>query len=156
MHTESREITIRTANFGELRVPEEKIIRFREGIPGFPEVREFAILELDDIRPFQYLQSLGEPPVALLIVNPFLFVPSYRFDLSAADMEELQCAAPEELSVFVVATIPADPAGATVNLMAPVVVNARERRGKQVILIESGYSVRHPLFDSGPGRGATT
>lgn len=146
MPTGTNGITIRTANFGELYVPEDKIIHFREGIPGFPAVHEFAILELDDIRPFQYLQSLGDPPVALLIVNPFLFVPSYKFDLSAADMEELQAAAPEELSVFAVATIPSDPAQATVNLMAPVVINARERRGKQVILLESGYSVRHPLF----------
>lgn len=156
METGTKGITIRTANFGELYVPEDKIIHFREGIPGFPAVREFAILELDDIRPFQYLQSLGDPPVALLIVNPFLFVPSYRFDLSAADMEELRCTAPDELSVFAVATIPADPAGATVNLMAPVVINARERRGKQLILLESGYSVRHPLFGPAQGDGAPT
>jgi flagellar assembly factor FliW len=45
-----------------------------------------------------------------------------------------------------VATIPEDAEKATVNLMAPIVINEAGRYGKQVILPESGYSVRHPLF----------
>jgi flagellar assembly factor FliW len=98
------------------------------------------------VKPFQYLQSLGEPPVALLIVNPFLFAPDYRFDISARDMEDLQAQGSDEVSVFAVATIPSNPAEATVNLMAPVLINARTRSGKQVILLEADYSVRHPLF----------
>jgi flagellar assembly factor FliW len=146
MQADAGGINIKTANFGELCVPEDKIIAFRQGIPGFPAVHEFAILEFEDLRPFQYLQSLGDPPIALLIVNPFLFVPSYKFDLSPADMEELQCERPEEVSVFAVATIPADPEDATMNLMAPVLVNARERCGKQAILLEGSYPMRYPLF----------
>jgi flagellar assembly factor FliW len=155
MHSDTKGITIQTANFGELCVPEDKIISFKQGIPGFPAVHEFAILEFDDLRPFQYLQSLGDPPVALLIVNPFLFVPSYKFDLSPADMEELRCERPEEVSVFAVATIPANPADATMNLMAPLLINARERCGKQAILVEGSFPMRHPLFSAGQqGAGA--
>jgi flagellar assembly factor FliW len=150
MSAGTREIVIKTANFGELHVPEDKVIRFQEGIPGFPAVREFALLEFDEVKPFQYLQSLGDPPVALLIVNPFLFASEYRFDLSARDMEDLQAASPNEVSVFAVATIPSNPAEATINLMAPVLINAKAKCGKQVILIDADHSVRHPLF--GPGR----
>ena len=150
MNIGSKEVVIKTPTFGELHVPEEKIIRFQEAIPGFPAVHEFALLEFDEVKPFQYLQSLGDPPVALLIVNPFLFAPDYRFDLSARDMEDLQAGGEGEVSVFAVATIPSDPAEATINLMAPVLINAKARCGKQVILLEADHSVRYPLF--GPGR----
>ena len=42
--------------------------------------------------------------------------------------------------------IPENPSEATINLMAPIVINERERCGKQVILHESQYSVKHPLL----------
>jgi flagellar assembly factor FliW len=47
-----------------------------------------------------------------------------------------------------VATIPENPNEATLNLMAPIVINDKDRCGKQVILHESRYSVKHPLLDS--------
>jgi flagellar assembly factor FliW len=52
------------------------------------------------------------------------------------------------MAVYAVATIPEDPNKATLNLMAPIVINDRVRCGKQVILHESKYSVKHPLLDS--------
>ena len=146
MNAGAKIVTVQTPNFGELQVPEDKIIHFREGIPGFPSAHEFAVLEFEDVRPFQYLQALGDPPIALLVVNPFLFAPSFRFDLSPKDMEDLKCASPEDATVFAVATIPSDPSGATINLMAPVLINARQRVGKQVILLEGNYPMRHPLL----------
>lgn len=147
--SDARVMTIRTASFGELQVPEEKIVGFREGIPGFPRVHEFAILEREGIEPFQYLQALGDPPVALLIVSPFLFFPDYKFELSASDMEDIQAANTADLDVFVVATVPQNPAEATINLLAPIVINSARRCGKQVVLLEGGYSVRHPLLSLG-------
>jgi flagellar assembly factor FliW len=82
----------------------------------------------------------------LLVVNPFLLQSSYQFEVSEKDAEELQAGKPEEISIFAVATIPEDPSNATVNLMAPILINDRNRCGKQIILLESHYSVRHPLF----------
>lgn len=147
--SETRAIKVHTTNFGELDIPEDKVIEFREGIPGFPHIQKFAILEFENLRPFQYLQALGEPPIALLVVNPFLLHPAYRFDISSSDMEDIRTGRPEEVTVFAVATIPEDPARATVNLMAPILINETSRCGKQVILLDSQYSVRHPLFGGG-------
>ena len=53
-----------------------------------------------------------------------------------------------ELTIYAVVTIPEDPREATLNLMAPIVINERGRRGRQVILHESKYSVRHPLVSA--------
>ena len=62
------------------------------------------------------------------------------------DMEDISSDNPAEVAVFAVATIPEDPNEATLNLMAPIVINEKARCGKQVILHESKYSVKHPLF----------
>jgi flagellar assembly factor FliW len=137
---------INTVNFGELDVPEDKIIIFKEGLPGFPQIHRFAILELDELKPFQYLQALGDPPIALFVINPFVIDPTYEFRLTESDMEDVNSKNSSELAVFAVATIPEDPSLATINLMAPIVVNDRDRCGKQVILHDSKYSVRHPLL----------
>jgi flagellar assembly factor FliW len=146
---ETKAITVTTANFGELEVPQDKVIYFREGIPGFPQIQKFTILEFDDLKPFQYLQSLGDPPIALLVVNPFLLHPNYHFDLGSTDMEDIRAEKPEDVTVFAVATIPENPADATINLMAPILLNEKSRCGKQVILLDSDYSVRHPLLSGG-------
>ncbi len=137
---------IHTVSFGNLEVPEDKVITFKEGVPGFPQIHRFAVLELEELNPFQCLQSLDDPPIALFIINPFLVDPSYEFRLTDPDMEDVSCTNSKELAVYAVATIPPDPNEATINLMAPIVINDRERCGKQVILHESKYSVKHPLL----------
>jgi len=139
---------IHTVNFGNLEVPEDKIITFKEGVPGFPQIHRFAILEMDDLKPFQYLQALDDPPIALFVINPFMIDPTYEFRLTDSDMEDLSSTNSAELAVYAVATIPEDPSQATLNLMAPIVINDKDRCGKQVILHESKYSVKHPLLSS--------
>jgi flagellar assembly factor FliW len=139
---------IHTFNFGNLDIPEDKVITFKEGLPGFPQIHQFAVLELEELKPFQYLQSLDDPPIALFIINPFMVDPTYEFRLTDADMEDLNSKNSAELAVYTVATIPEGPSQATINLMAPIVINEKDRCGKQVILHESKYSVKHRLLGS--------
>ncbi len=137
---------IQTLNFGDLEVPEDKVIEFKEGLPGFPQIHKYAVLEFEDLKPFQYLQALGDPPIALLVVNPFLIDSSYEFQLSASDLEDIQSKQFGDLAIFAVATIPENPEEATLNLMAPIVINEKVRLGKQVILLDTNHSVKHPLI----------
>jgi flagellar assembly factor FliW len=137
---------IKSVNFGDLEVLDDTVITFKEGLPGFPQIRRFAVLEKNDIKPFQYLQALDDPPIALFIINPFIIDPTYEFRLTESDMEDVNSKNSTELTIYAVATIPDDPAQATINLMAPIVINDRDRCGKQVILHDSKYSVRHPLM----------
>ncbi|MBN2244037.1 MAG: flagellar assembly protein FliW [Acidobacteria bacterium] len=143
---------IHTVNFGDLDVPEDKILTFREGIPGFPQIHRFVVLEVEEIKPFQYLQALDDPPITLFVINPFLVEPTYEFRLSETDMADVNSRNSSELAVYAVATIPENPGDATLNLMAPIVINEPERCGKQIILHESTYSVKHPLLRLG-GQG---
>ena len=140
---------INTLNFGDLEISQESIITFDDGLPGFSQLRQFVVLDMEDIKPFHYLQALPDddtPPIALYLINPFLVDPSYEFRLTDSDMEALKSKNSTEMTIYAVATIPADPRYATLNLMAPIVINEKGRRGRQVILHDSKYSVRHPLM----------
>jgi len=140
---------IHTVNFGDLEIAQDAIITFADGLPGFPQLRRFVILEMEDIKPFQYLQALPDddtPPIALYLINPFMVDPSYEFRLMDSDMEAIKSKNSTELTIYAIATIPADPSEATLNLMAPIVINEKDHRGRQVILHDSKYSVRHPLM----------
>jgi flagellar assembly factor FliW len=137
---------IHTVNFGDLEVPEDKILTFKEGLPGVPQIHRFVVLELEEIKPFQYLQALDDPPITLFVINPFMVEPTYEFRLSETDMADVNSKNSSELAVYAVATIPENPSDATINLMAPIVINENDRCGKQVILHESKYSVKHPLL----------
>ena len=141
---------IHTINFGELDITEDAIITFKEGLPGFPQLHRFAVLEIEELKPFHCLQAIPESsddqPIALYLINPFLVDPGYEFRLTDSDMADINSGSSAELTVYVVATIPESPQDATLNLMAPVVINERALCGKQVILHDSKYSVRRPLL----------
>lgn len=151
---ETRTLRIRTLSFGEIEIPEDKVFFFTEGIPGFPDHHRFAVLSFDDLKPFEYLQALDEPPVAFLVINPMLVFSEYSLNLSDSDLTDLVSGSPAELTVYAVATIPEDPRKATVNLFAPIVVSEKNRRGRQFLLHESGYSVKHPLLALSGEEGA--
>jgi flagellar assembly factor FliW len=140
---------IHTVNFGDLEVPDDNVITFKEGLPGFSKIHRFAVLEVEELKPFQYLQALDDPPISLFIINPFIVDPTYEFRLADADMEDVNSTNSSDLTVFAVATIPDDATRATLNLMAPIVINLKDRFGKQVILHDSKYSVKHPLISDG-------
>ena len=139
---------IHTINFGDIEIAQDTIITFDDGLPGFPQLNRFIILEMEGIKPFRYLQALPDddtPPIALYLINPFLVDPSYEFRLTDSDMAAIKSKNSTELTIYAIATIPENPGDATLNMMAPIVINERGRCGKQVILHESKYSVKHPL-----------
>jgi flagellar assembly factor FliW len=150
---ETRTLLIHTLSFGEIEIPENRVLFFREGLPGFPNHHRFVVLSFDDLKPFEYLQALEEPPLAFLVINPFLVFAGYRINLSDPDLADLTSTDPAGLTVYVVANIPEDPSKATVNLFAPIVVNEKDRKGRQFLLHDSGYSVKHPLLKPAEGSG---
>ena len=138
---------ITTTRFGEIEVDESKVIDMPFGIPGFDEYRRFFIFG-DEDQPIKWFQSLDKPEIALPIASPFLFVTDYEVELSDGDVEILKVENPEDIAVFVVLVIPSgNPMGMTANLKAPIVINAKEKLGRQIILMDDRYPVRFRVFE---------
>ncbi|MFA7411154.1 MAG: flagellar assembly protein FliW [Tissierellaceae bacterium] len=138
---------VQTKEFGEIEIPEENIILFNEGIPGFEEEKRFAILINEDKdNPFHWLQSLDTPDLAFIITDPFKIYEDYDITLPQTAIEKLRIEREEDLIIYSIVVVPQDMTKMTTNLMGPLVINTRERLGKQVILDNSDYTTRHYIF----------
>jgi len=135
-----------TTRFGEIEINEQEIITFPDGIPGFEQDRRFVILELEDLDGFACLQCIDRGELSFIIVNPFVFFPEYEFNLPDAEAQQLEIAEPGDVAVWSIVTIRDELESATVNLVAPIVLNRQKRLGKQVILVDPNLSTRHALF----------
>ena len=144
-------MNIQSARFGEIEIDEQQIYTFREGIPGFEQDKRFVVLALEDLDGFACLQCVDRGELSFIIVNPFVFYPEYGFDLSDTETRELEITDPGDMTVWSIVTIKDNLESATVNLVAPIVLNERNRLGKQVILVDSDLDTRHSLFRAAEG-----
>lgn len=138
--------------FGELTIQEEDIYTFARGIPGFEACRRFVFVKPEEHAPFEYLQSVDDGNLAFIVVDPFIFFPRYTFELPDSSVTELGGPKEDSLMIRVIVSIRGELRLATANLVAPVVLNVRDKLGQQVVLSDSEYSVHHRLFNDTSNR----
>lgn len=145
-------VTMRTSRFGEIEIPATQVIKLPQGLLGFPAQQHFALLVHKPGSPFFWLQSVEDPALAFVAMNPYLLAPDYKVDLTNEDRQDLQLSGEEPLMIYGLVTIPrGKPAEMTINLMGPLVINTAARVGKQLVLNNSDYSHRHPVLSPGAG-----
>lgn len=121
-------------------------IEFPAGLPGFPNAHRFELAPWGPAgSPFLMLTSSDDPEVGFIVVAPWVFYPDYEFELDAGAAERLGLAKADDAVVFSVVTLRDRPEDSTVNLLGPIVVNRFSHEAAQVVLPNSGYSVRAPL-----------
>lgn len=140
-----------STRFGSFEVRAESILTFPSGLLGFPEQQRYVILDHDTEAPFKWLQSVDEPALAFVILDPTLFHPGYQIDVPTDALAEIRAREREDLALVVILTIPSDdPGRITANLRGPLVISHMTKLGKQLVLSED-VPTRHPLFPlSGP------
>jgi len=128
-------------------LPEENVFTFPAGILGLSEsLTRFELIPLEENSPFFFLQSVQDEDIGFILINPFAFFPDYEFELPDEEAAALQVKEPEkELAVFCIVNAREGLSRATVNLLAPVVVNTAARTARQVVLQDRRYGLRHPL-----------
>ena len=122
-----------------------KDVVFDKGLPGFRHLTRFILDQSNSDMPFAVLQSLENKDTWFLIGDPFVFYQDYEFELTQGEKDELGVDAADDIAVWGVITYKGSIHNATINLQAPVVINRVRGRGKQIILNDTRYSIRHPL-----------
>ena len=141
--------TIKTLRFGEIEVDGNRSIHFPDGILGFPENKEYILLEHNPKSPFYWLQCTSVPDLAFVVMNPLIMKADYMEALSKEERAALSCDSGKDGTLLAIVTIPnGRPSNATINLLGPLVIDPDSRTGRQVILAGSIYSHRHPLTDN--------
>lgn len=133
---------VMTENDTDVDVP---VIELVHPMPGFPDRRQFALVELDEDGVLCALRSLEDPDLRFLVVPPAPFFPNYAPEVDDAVVSDLEIAAAEDALVLLVLRAGESLADTTANLLAPVVINRRTRRAAQVILDDPTLSVSEPL-----------
>ena len=138
---------IMTSRFGEIEAADESIIHFAAGIPAFEEEREFILIPYEEDSPYVFLQSVRTPELAFLMTMPLTFFQDYEFTIDDDVEAELGLTSPEEVVIYAILTLAGNEIrDLTANLMAPIVINAKTRRGKQIVRDRSPYTTKHRLF----------
>ena len=122
-------------------------VHFPHGLLGFPQRQAYSIQYPIQEAPFRWLQAMGDPPLAFVIVDPFLVLPDYQLEVSEQDMQELGGVDPDSLLVCAIVTLPREASpGLTVNLQGPILMNGMNGWAKQLVLMDSPYHTCHPLL----------
>ncbi len=141
---------VETRIFGTVDIDESKIITLPKGIVGFPELTQFAIIHDEEKGPknaIRWMQSMQEPNFAMPVIDPLVVVPDYNPMVDDELLKGIGEIKEDNILVLVTITVPKDIKKMSVNLQAPFVINADERKATQVIVDTEKYPVRYPIYD---------
>ena len=138
---------IETRQFGPIEVDEDKVVTMPVGIPGFRDKKKFVVLQKEETVPFLVFQSLDDPNLSFVVLDPIKIFPEYNIEKRDLEKVVTWDFENDEISCFVIVTIPSgSPEKMTANLMAPLVINNHKKEGLQLILEKSNYSHQHQLL----------
>ena len=132
--------------FKNLVYAKEDIIKFPAGIPGFEEKKEFAIVQLPEFAPFEWLVCTDESGLRFAIINPMTFKPDYSPNIIKEQLDDLEIEKPEDLLLYTIVTIRENPEESTANLIGPVIINKSKRIGKQIIIEDDKYTTKEKIL----------
>lgn len=137
----------KSADFCYNNMPTEDVIVFKDGLLGLEHLKKYILLSPQVDLPFSYLQSVEDENLAFVVINPFLYMPDYSFDIYDDVIDELEVTAPSDIFVLVVAVVPSDITKMTANFAAPILINVKNKKAKQVVLQDSKYEIRFSIFE---------
>jgi flagellar assembly factor FliW len=141
---------LETERFGTLDISSDAIIEITEGLYGFEHARRFCLVDHNPDSPFRWLQSVDSPGLAFVVVNPYDFFANYEVELDDQESEALELRSPQDAVILNLVTLGKSAAETTANLVGPIVLNAKSRKAKQVVLANQVYSTKHPLLPEVP------
>jgi flagellar assembly factor FliW len=141
--------TVQTKYFGELAYSPDAVLRFPEGLLGFPGDRRFLLIEPGS-QPLAFLQDIDDSTLCFPVIPARHVDPDFRFTLDPESCSVLQLPVTDapypQGTLLCLAIVTFDPAGRpAANLKGPVVLHVAERIGAQVVQFDGDYGLRHPV-----------
>lgn len=134
---------IKSSRFGTIEVEASKTIQLPSGLVGYDRPQIFALF--DYAYPFHWLQSIDNPELAFVVIDGLEITKKLGLQIPWGD-PDTDLRPEDEFAVILIVTIREPIEDSTVNLLAPIFVNMRNRRGVQVVYDDDPNRVRYPLF----------
>jgi flagellar assembly factor FliW len=119
------------------------VLTFVAPPPGLAPLVDFSLDKIDGADGLYAMHAARDSELRLFLLDAQVHLPDYAPMLTDEQCAAVDVTAPEDAIVLVVAN-PADE-GTTVNLLAPIVVNASTGASAQFILEGQDYSLRQEL-----------
>lgn len=119
---------------------------FDKGIPGFEEYKKFSIVEIENNPKFKMITSTEDANIGFIAISPFDVNKDYEINLSDDIINDLSIDKAEDVFVLNLITLGQTLEKSTVNLKAPVIINIKNNKGKQLILQDDKYEIKEPLM----------
>ena len=139
-----KKMKVETARFGRLEASPATFLNFNEGLYGFPEAKNFLLIDTGNDSDFRWLQSVEKPGLAFLVTDPTLFYPGFRAQVNTEN--PLVAAMADDYQLLAIVMVDRPTRKVSVNLAAPLAVHAGRREGCQLILSNKELSTRHDLI----------
>ncbi len=140
-----------TKFFGTIDIEDEKIINFPNGIIGFENLKNFALIfdsEREERSKISWLQSMEEPLMVLPVISPLELMEDYAPVIEDELMKNIGDPADADVLIFVTLSIPSDLTKMTANLKAPFIINTVDRKAMQVIVENEEYKVKFNAYEA--------
>ena len=140
-------MNIDTTRFGKIQIREPELIVMKGSILGFEHLKRFALLVPDEKTPLCWLQSIEDPALAFVVVNPRIIKPDYDPVVYEGELEFLDIKNSDDIALLAIVTVRSPPFRVTANLRAPILINAGNRTANQVVLDNPDYPIQYDILD---------
>lgn len=141
MNSQAEEIVIQSSLYGELRPQTHQLYTLAKGLLGFQELRDFALLPLDN-SPFFILHALdGDTSFVLIPANETIV--DFGFTIDQETIELLQISKPDEVVAMFI--VNAEERQLYANMKAPILFAPEQRIGCQFVIMDRDYPLRYLL-----------
>lgn len=140
-----------TRLFGEIDIPDEKIVTFEQGLMGFENCKKFTIIydtTKGEETSISWLQSMDHPELAFSMISPFYVMKDYNPIVESEWLEPLGDMNEDNLVIFVLMNIKSDVTKLTANMKAPIIINSETCKGAQLIVENQDYDIRYNIYDA--------
>lgn len=143
-------MNISTSRFGTIDVSDDEVVKFDEGLLGFGDYHRYVILNAANKNnsPFRWLQCVDDGNLAFVIIEPLNFMFEYDVEVSDSDQEFVGLTRSEDAIIYTIVSIPPNnPQGMTANLQGPLLINAVNRKGRQIISSNPRHSIKTKILE---------
>lgn len=120
-------------------------ILFEKGIPGFEDYKYFNVNVIKDNEKFYSIVSKEDDNIGFISISPFEVKKDYEIDLDDEFVNELDIKSEKDVLVLCLITLGKTLKDSTANLKAPIIINIRNNRGRQLILQDDKYKIKESL-----------
>jgi flagellar assembly factor FliW len=135
-------MNVETTRFGRLEIEPDDLLIFPAGLFGLEACKHWVLLADAQNDALGWLQSTSRSDVAVAVVSPRRFVPGYQVRVSRSELKPLALDEMRDAKVLVI--VGKNERSITLNLKAPLVINLKQRVGRQVV-VNNEVAIQHEL-----------